>query len=729
MILACSKKETPPGGTTPRQILADLGPATDYYELAEGHSEKGEVILLASPGGPAPDLHQGFPDMHNFFAVAYVHQAQTLRNQSDGLDHRLVSGNEIISIDKAKKASMKSAAILHKVAAHFKDQGKTVYLITHSFGSFIIPHTLTHYGNNFDKIFIGAGRLDIQEEVYKAFLDRCGGTFNSDGQTFQEITCEDLKKYNPEVNNTQAFQAFRSTTRLQGALGENRYTQLLANVPLNNVIYVYGNSDEAVGRLSSKEITFLKEKKAQVIALDTGHDLQELTPPKNIPNAKTILAEDFNNQVLNFFISPLPSSYSLLTIPDEGKMAAYNLGQSGGSGDKYRIGILFENHSARQISYKLNSVFGDGPFSLFKTNIFKDHKSKFHIEFGNITQNEDQNVFNIAEDQKKELSKRFIQAMQNAQSREDMDNAFIDFKKEYPDLNLPTYYFDFFLLRELREKTDLTEQEQNQKRDLEQSRNRFTNFFQNVYNQNKNFDLVIYVSSGIPGGYANTQANINIHPTSQVIYMPSNEFISVFVPTMGMHSDSFAITLVHELGHIFGNLVDEYYAYRVETDQTPVKNDLALNRTFNFFRNNCFRWYQTSEFSSSTLRSSQAKIPRIIQSARNNFDDINIYYPIGTTGVAAEQILDFVFDLSDVLNPWTHQTKVPFLNKRDSVDEEAGHITGYDGSLYGGCDGGKSFRGTENSIMHSYHLYHAKDWPDAWGPINSYYLKKEMNLQ
>ena len=731
LTLGCSGEETsspgpaPPPGIDPRKVLADLGPAQDYYQLAEDHSNSGEVILLTSQGGPVTDLGgQEFGFMHDFFSIAYVHQAQTLRDQEDGLDNRLLNGDELISIEKARRASMKSAAILHKVAAHFKAQGKTVYLMTHSFGSFIIPHTLTYYGNNFDKIFIGAGRIEIQQETYEAFLNGCGGRFTEDGMTFQEFPCEDIKR--EENLDTQGLQRLRSGSRLQGTLGENRYRRLLKNVRLDNILYVYGNSDKAVGRLSSEEVTFLRNKKAQVIALDnTGHELKELQFLEDPPDIRSLLADEFSNQVINFFTSPLPSSYELLEMPADGQMATY--GQSESSADKYKIGIVFENHSARQVSYKLNSAFGEGPFSLFKTNVFKNHKSRFHIEFGQITQDEDQNAFNLTEDQKKEMGRLLVKTLQESQNQENLTVAVRDFSQRY-SLDEPFYYFNILKLKELIEKENLTTREQNRKRELEYVRDRFTDFFHNSHNQNKNFDLVVYVSSGIAGGYANTQADTNIHSASKVIYMPSSEFFSVFIPGMGIHSDYFAVTLVHELGHILGNLVDEYYSYGVETSRTPVQNDLAIDKTFNRFRNNCFDWYQTSEFSSATLDSVTALISQIVQLTSS--DGIEIYYPRGTEDVPSERILNFTFDLTGVLNPWTHETKVPFFEKRDhNAIEESGSIQNYDGKLYGGCNGGKSFRGTENSIMRIYHLYRAKDWPDAWGPINTYYLKRGLNLQ
>ena len=255
---------------TSDQALNNLGAVEQYYGVAEGHNLDTDTVLLGSQGGPANRLMSSyFRSYHSLFTVVYVHQSQSLTDEMDGLDSSLLDGSEIISNQKARNAVLKSAAILHKVAAHFVTQGKTVYLITHSYGSFVILHTLAHYGNNFDKILIKAGRVEIPEEVFTAFRDECGGLFASDAITFQKVDCSLVRPTVP----LESFQSLRSGGRLQSALGENRYHTLLSNVSLNNLLYVYGNRDQAVGKLSDEEINFLEGRGAQVEEFDGGHDI------------------------------------------------------------------------------------------------------------------------------------------------------------------------------------------------------------------------------------------------------------------------------------------------------------------------------------------------------------------------------------------------------------------------------------------------------------------------
>ncbi len=59
--------------------------------------------------------------------------------------------------------------------------------------------------------------------------------------------------------------------KLAADLDHKRYTDLLANIDLSNVIYIYGKMDKQVGRLSVAEQTFLESKGATVIVGEGDH--------------------------------------------------------------------------------------------------------------------------------------------------------------------------------------------------------------------------------------------------------------------------------------------------------------------------------------------------------------------------------------------------------------------------------------------------------------------------
>jgi len=56
-------------------------------------------------------------------------------------------------------------------------------------------------------------------------------------------------------------------------LGRNRYTQQLSSVEdLSNLTYIYGATDQFVGRLTAEEVAFLESKNANVIEGSGDHD-------------------------------------------------------------------------------------------------------------------------------------------------------------------------------------------------------------------------------------------------------------------------------------------------------------------------------------------------------------------------------------------------------------------------------------------------------------------------
>lgn len=53
--------------------------------------------------------------------------------------------------------------------------------------------------------------------------------------------------------------------------GNKRFTELLADKQLDNVIYVYGKYDESIGGPKPYELEFLSSKKVEVLELKGGH--------------------------------------------------------------------------------------------------------------------------------------------------------------------------------------------------------------------------------------------------------------------------------------------------------------------------------------------------------------------------------------------------------------------------------------------------------------------------
>ena len=697
------------------KMLESLGPATKYYVLGEGYSSNASIVLLGLQGGPVDYLFKKgkvpqFIELYPYFTVVHVHQAQTLpiNTEDDGLDARLLSGDEIISMEKAKRANLKSAAIIHKVAQYFKDQEKTVYVIGHSFGSFLLPHTLVQYGNNFDKVLITAGRIDMPLEVVSAFKDACGGGFDKDTQEFVPNDCDRESK---GLSKTEK-NIFKSEARLLGDSGESRYSELLKDKDLSNVMYVYGTKDESTGSLNASEVSFLKSKKVSVIAMDEGHGLVGYD---SLPDTKTLkgFSEESKAQVFYFLQSPLVSSYSLLDFPADNILNLYFGSENDLADDKFDIGIVFEGHNKKQISYKMNELFGNGPYSLFKTNVFKKNKSKIRIYYGQITQSTDSSTYPASVNSSfyRDYFTKLVQVLPDVVSEASLDlqiNPLLK-KEQVAKSDLKIYhYMSVADKKNYDSRNTLTNQEQTHKATIDRNIARFTSFFNHANNASKVFDLKIYVSSGLEKSHTDYKGKI--------IYLKSGEFFNG-MPSMGIHPHLFAMAGVHEIGHGMGNLSDENRDYEVET-KPQNKSELypATDQNSIKFRNNCFSGYELTG----------AKISNVTLGSILNLASEEVsYYTV--------ENFDFDLSLVDIHNPWTHPTKVPVYggvndDGQDIVNEWDGETIGnYDGRIYPGCCGFKSFRGTRNSIMRGYYGIKPSEWLEkSWGPINSFYLRKSL---
>ena len=222
--------------------------------IGKGDATKDTVIVYSEGGPETKTLAQDLEDEHitqfkNYYKV-YPRQAQHI-NQS-------INQNEI-TFEQAIEEDAISTDIFQRVVKHFKDEGKYVVAMSHSFGSFILPNVIDKYPNmGIDKVIVMAGRLDMPEVVWQGFRD--GNLYGfPDGIT-------------PVADGGRSPKgAELSGPRLQAGLGQNRYTQLLADNDLSNWFYVWGTKDKAVGSLSKEEQDFLVSKKANGVFIEGGH--------------------------------------------------------------------------------------------------------------------------------------------------------------------------------------------------------------------------------------------------------------------------------------------------------------------------------------------------------------------------------------------------------------------------------------------------------------------------
>lgn len=248
---------------TDYQILYPNIPKNLKYLGVSFGNPNSDVVVLNAPGGPVPslkvnDIYQKFLkkgglDYNSIFGVT-MHQSQTLETTK--------YANEILSFEQAKKESAKTTRIMRDLTQYFKSQGKTVYVLGISFGAFAIAESLHVDGNIADKYIAMVGRLDMTPAIWKAFA-------NGDLVTFAKDCITPTKG---KLAHGLSIQR-QNMSKMAAAFGHKRYTQLLAQVDMSNVIYIHGTHDQEVGCLTNAEISFLKSRGATVIQETGGHNV------------------------------------------------------------------------------------------------------------------------------------------------------------------------------------------------------------------------------------------------------------------------------------------------------------------------------------------------------------------------------------------------------------------------------------------------------------------------
>jgi hypothetical protein len=223
---------------------------------------EGEIVIVYAQGGPMLDIlgwqfGAYFPkvDKDKVYLVS-VHQAQTFA------PYNFV--DEPITLDDANAANETSVQYLADVLQYFVDHDRKVYVVGKTFGAQLVQELLATQGNVAEGYLIVSSRLDMQEEAWKMLVDGQGIQFEN-GVT--------------PVPDPEAFSgdsdagpyAAENLARLKGELASTRFTEILADAPMGNVIFVYGKQDERMGSLSDDEVVFLESKGVTIIASDAGY--------------------------------------------------------------------------------------------------------------------------------------------------------------------------------------------------------------------------------------------------------------------------------------------------------------------------------------------------------------------------------------------------------------------------------------------------------------------------
>lgn len=233
--------------------------ASKLYRMGNLDSD---TILLIAQGGPIPvllkdDLRPLLKGLNpNAIQVANVAQTQTLEQ------NRFTQ--QPVTFEEAKEADARTVEILADTVQWFKNQNKKVYVAGFSFGAFVVQDLLATQGNIADGYLIMVGRLDMPDEVWQEFAQGRMVGFK-DGVTIVPTDAEGAGMGGEGAYTNE------NMAKLAAGLAYQRYTDLLDDVPMDNVIYVYGKLDDQVGRLTDDELAFLNGKNVNVIASPGAH--------------------------------------------------------------------------------------------------------------------------------------------------------------------------------------------------------------------------------------------------------------------------------------------------------------------------------------------------------------------------------------------------------------------------------------------------------------------------
>ena len=240
-------KEVPIPSYKPMVIPND---ATKLLKQINKASNPSDVVFLIVQGGPMGylgthlrTLLRGIGDERiKEYDIYMVHQAQTFNIST--LDPK-------ITFDQVTAEAQKSSAMLQKAIEYFKGKNKKVYLWGYSYGFFVIEDLLAKHPIKFDRAFLGGGRLNMPERVWKSFKEGNPISFEKDG-----VTIKNSSDAPPGV-----------LAKFAAGLGQNRYTQLLKDKELSpdKILFYFGGKDESVGRPTAEELKFLDDKKALYI--------------------------------------------------------------------------------------------------------------------------------------------------------------------------------------------------------------------------------------------------------------------------------------------------------------------------------------------------------------------------------------------------------------------------------------------------------------------------------
>ena len=185
--------------------------------------------------------------------------------QSQMINHTILCSSPTLTDKQAQDEVKVSAEMLFRTIKYYKNKNKKVYVLCVSHGSQIGLEMVRNFPNISDGLALSMIRLDIDKKVIDLTIDGKAPYFDVN----QEVTSRyllpgflRLPRLNNRVTNMSMLMK----------VSRNRYTELLKDKDLSNMVYVFGKFDNKVGVPQQHEIEFLKNKGVSILELACGHD-------------------------------------------------------------------------------------------------------------------------------------------------------------------------------------------------------------------------------------------------------------------------------------------------------------------------------------------------------------------------------------------------------------------------------------------------------------------------
>ncbi|MEM9410075.1 MAG: alpha/beta fold hydrolase [Planctomycetota bacterium] len=249
----------PPTKYKPTKLPAD---PNQLYQ-ASGNLDS-DLAFVFVQGGPTPNLGVYRTDPLSLLPFQDdIMRVNVLESQI--LNPGLLAVSPPLTEQQALFEHAQSAEILRRTVDHLKSKGKKVFVIGHSYGCMISLEYLLSDEIQADRVVLMGSDPDEDLRNYPDELKGAGMIVRwKDGvEPFERPFFGSFPMAQLLTENLNRI--FENTDMLVASHAKRRFTELLDNKDLSNVIFAHARFDESNGRTKQYELEFLKNHGATVV--------------------------------------------------------------------------------------------------------------------------------------------------------------------------------------------------------------------------------------------------------------------------------------------------------------------------------------------------------------------------------------------------------------------------------------------------------------------------------